>query len=84
MITILPIGAHVERRLTRWQLRKKFAKQCILFIHNPKHPSLHVELMEPHNLGIYSFRIDRKYRAVFIFRETDYAIEILTVTLHYQ
>jgi len=32
---------------------------------------------------IYSFRLDRKYRAIFIYLEED-AIEIITLTNHYK
>jgi Txe/YoeB family toxin of Txe-Axe toxin-antitoxin module len=46
-------------------LSKKWQKAVLLFSQNIKHPSLSVELLEPKWRGIYSFRIDRKYRALF-------------------
>jgi len=64
-------------------LQRKFSKQKELFEKNPFHPSLNTELLEPRRLRIWSFRIDRKYRAIFIFRKK-YAIEIIDVNDHYQ
>ena len=40
------------------------------------------ELLEPKHRLIYSFRIDRKYRALFIGLTED-KIEIIAVTKHY-
>ncbi|HAP66741.1 MAG TPA: hypothetical protein DCQ99_02770 [Nitrospinae bacterium] len=54
-----------------------------LFENNPFHPSLRTELLEPRNMRIWSFRIDRKYRAIFIFREKD-TVEIIDINDHYQ
>lgn len=54
-----------------------------LLENNVYHPSLNVELLEPKKMGIYSFRIDRKYRAIFIFREKNEVIEVINVTVHY-
>jgi Txe/YoeB family toxin of Txe-Axe toxin-antitoxin module len=80
---ILPLYREVIAYLGERNLIKKFEKQCALFQKNPFHPSLETELLEPRNLKIWSFRVDRKYRAIFIFREKD-AIEILDVNNHYQ
>ena len=46
-------------------LEKKWKKVKILFEENIRHPSLHTELLEPHWRGIYSFRVDIKYRALY-------------------
>jgi len=62
---------------------KKFEKQRKIFEGNPFHPSLHTELLEPKKMHVWSFRINRKYRALFIFQERD-RIEILDVNDHYQ
>ena len=83
MVNILPLSSLVRKILEKHSLQKKFKKQIELFSQNPKHPSLHVELLEPKQHGIYSFRIDRKYRALFVFRPDRQAIEILAVTVHY-
>jgi len=64
-------------------LGKKFEKQKRLFEKNPFHPSLQTELLEPRKMRFWSFRIDRKYRAIFIFRERD-TIEIIDINDHYQ
>ena len=39
--------------------------------------------LEPKRLRIWSFRIDRKYRAIFIFRKK-HIVEIINVNSHYQ
>jgi len=54
-----------------------------MFVKNPAYPSLNLELLEPKQYGIYSFRIDRKFRAIFIFRPDKKAVEILNITVHY-
>lgn len=83
-MTILPVHPDVTIYLTRRNLLKKFSKQIHFLETNPKHPSLNIELLEPKSKGIYSFRIDRKYCALFIFRGDKNAIEILSATDHYQ
>ena len=80
---ILSLYREVIVYLRERNLTKKFNKQCVLFQKNPFHPSLETELLEPRSLRIWSFRVDRKYRAIFIFREKD-TVEILDVNNHYQ
>ncbi len=84
MIQILPLSGDLTKKLQKHQLDKKFSKQIKLFQQNPEHPGLNLELLEPKKHGIYSFRIDRKYRAIFIYRPDKEAIEILKITLHYK
>lgn len=79
----LPPNPKVLKQLQKYRLESKFEKQLKLLSDNPKHPSLHLELLEPRQHGIYSFRIDRKFRALFIFRPDITSIEILTITVHY-
>ncbi len=83
-MTISSIDAQVQEYVSRRGLTSKFAKQLGFLESNPRHPSLNVELLEPRNKGIYSFRVDRKYRTLFIFRPDKQAIEILAVTDHYK
>ena len=64
-------------------IREKFEKQKRLFEENPRHPSLHSELLEPRQWRIYSFRIDQKYRAIFHIRQ-DGDAEIIDINDHYQ
>ncbi len=80
---ILPLRLDLERYLDRHQLRKKWHQQLRLFEQNWRHPSLHTELLEPKDLQIYSFRLDRKYRAIFVF-DDDVTVEIIDLTSHYQ
>ena len=69
--------------LQKHNLQRKFNKQSKLFSQNPKHPSLHTERLAPKHLRIYSFRIDRKYRAIFIITP-DHKAEIVDINLHYR
>jgi Txe/YoeB family toxin of Txe-Axe toxin-antitoxin module len=64
-------------------ISKKWEKAKKLFEANPFHPSLNTELLEPRHRLIYSFRIDRQYRAIFIYLPGDQA-EIVAVTKHYR
>ncbi len=78
---IKPLKPELVEYLRRHQLEKKFVKAQQLFEENTEHPSLNVEVLEPKALRIYSFRIDRKYRAIFIIVHSE--AEIVTVTNHY-
>lgn len=80
---ILPLYLHLETYLEKRGLQKKFEKQTNLFKKNPFHPSLETELLEPKHLRFWSFRIDKKYRAIFIFRDGN-TIEIIDINNHYR
>lgn len=69
--------------LKEHRLFLKFEKQYNLLINNPRHPSLNIELLEPKDLGLYSFRLDQKYRVIFILNPDINNIEIISVTNHY-
>lgn len=84
MLQILPCSKIVLKKIKVFGLEKKFNKQITLFSQDSRHPSLHTELLLPKEYGIYSFRIDQKYRTLFIFRKEKNAIEILNITSHYQ
>jgi Txe/YoeB family toxin of Txe-Axe toxin-antitoxin module len=79
---IKPLKNEITKYLKIHQLEKKFQKAKALVEQEINHPSLNVELLEPKQLKIYSFRLDKKYRAIFIV--TDGEVEIVTVTNHYQ
>jgi len=80
---ILPVHPEIEKYLKLRNIEKKFEKQINLFKENPFHPGLGTELLEPRKMRIWSFRINRKYRALFIFREKD-VVEIIDVNDHYR
>lgn len=80
---VFPPNEAVLKKLKKYGLVGKYIKQVRLLEGNVYHPSLNVELLEPKKMGIYSFRIDRKYRAIFIFREKNEVIEVINVTVHY-
>lgn len=82
-MNILPIHKDISWYLKKHSLEKKFLKQKTLLIMDVSYPSLEVELLEPKHLKIWSFRVDKKYRAIFIFRDSK-TIEILNVTNHYK
>lgn len=77
-----PIRSKLIKYLTKRGLGEKFDKQISLFISNSKHPSLNIELLEPKELKIYSFRLDKKYRVIFLFK-TSKEIEIIDINNHY-
>ena len=79
---ILPLNTLVKKQLQKFGLGRKFEKQKILFEASPHHPSLNTEKLEPKSVGLYSFRIDKKYRAIF--RVRGGKTEIVHVTKHYQ
>lgn len=84
MFTILPLTPRQTAQFSKYGLWKKWEKQIAFLRSNPQHPSLNTELLEPKKHGIYSFRIDRKFRALFFFHESHQTIEILAITLHYR
>jgi len=80
---IKPLRPDINTYLVKHNIKKKYEKQIALFQNNPRHPSLNTEILEPKHLRIYSFRIDRKYRAIFIFLSKD-EVEIVDINDHYQ
>lgn len=80
---ISPLHSEIKEYLRERRLWKKFQKQIIFLKNDLRHLSLEVELLEPKQMRIYSFRIDRRYRAIFIFRDQD-KIEIIEVNNHYK
>ena len=80
---VLSVNPEITKYLKKHGLERKFQKQKRLFEENPFHPGLDTELLEPRKMRFWSFRVDRKYRAIFIFREKD-AIEIIDVNNHYR
>ena len=81
-MNIKPLKNEVKQFLKKHQLTKKFQKSKVLFEQDIHHPSLNVETLEPKHLKIYSFRLDKKYRAIFIIVKGE--AEIITVNNHYQ
>jgi len=80
---IKPLRPDLIEYLTTHDLEKKWNKVLTLFENNTRHPSLHTELLEPKWRGIYSFRLDRKYRALF-FVDKDSQAEVFQITKHYR
>ena len=79
---ILLTDEFVKRyKLLPASIQKKAEKQEKLFRQNPFHPSLHTEKLEPKGKQVWSFRIDRSYRVLFRFAESQNAI-FLTVGPH--
>ena len=79
---IKPLKDEINKYLKKHQLVKKFQKAKELFEQDVNHPSLNVEILEPKHLKVYSFRLDKKYRAIFIVAADE--VEIITVTNHYK
>ena len=77
-----PLKDDIHKYLKKHQLGRKFQKAKELFEQDINHPSLNVEILEPKHLKVYSFRLDKKYRAIFIVAADE--VEIITVTNHYK
>lgn len=84
MFEILPLRRSLVVKVLKFNLTKKVGKQLGLLRSNPKHPSLNLELLEPKSHGIYSIRIDLKFRALLIFLPDKKTIEIINITVHYR
>ena len=80
---IKPLSPKLARFLANRGLTHKFNKQLRLFRDNPNHPSLNTEKLSPKLAGLYSFRIDRKYRVIFHFLP-DGEAQIIDINDHYQ
>jgi Txe/YoeB family toxin of Txe-Axe toxin-antitoxin module len=83
MPVISELRDDIKKYINKHGILKKWEKAKKLFENNPSHPSLNTELLEPKHRLIYSFRIDKKYRALFICLSED-KIEIIAVTKHYR
>ncbi len=77
------LRSDLQKYIKSHNLSRKFNKQLEAFKENPRHPSLHTEVLVPKHLKIYSFRIDRKYRAIFILPGSNLA-EIVDINDHYE
>ncbi len=77
------LNTRLQKYLVKRGLTNKFEKQLKFLIDNPLHSSLNLKLLEPKSAGYYSFRIDRRYRAIFVFTKRN-EIEIIDINLHYQ
>ena len=80
---IKPLRDDLQSYLKKHNLEKKYKKAKKLFENDPFYPSLNTELLEPKDKLIYSFRLDKKYRAIFIYID-DNTIEIIAFTNHYK
>ncbi|PKN69919.1 MAG: hypothetical protein CVU43_19925 [Chloroflexi bacterium HGW-Chloroflexi-5] len=83
MPIITELREDIREYIKKHGLLRKWHKAKSLFEKNPSHPSLNTELLEPRHRGIYSFRIDIKYRALFIC-QSESIVEIIAVTKHYR
>ena len=79
---LIPLSEKQQKYLKKYSLIKKFQKQISLFIDNPSHPSLNVEKVYSVGPGLYSFRIDQKYRAIFATSKG--VVKIVVLTNHYK
>lgn len=73
----------LAKYVTSHALTKKLNKQIQVLEENFNYPSLNTEKLEPKDFNLYSFRIDRKYRAIFNITEVG-EIEIIDINDHYQ
>lgn len=80
---IAPIHRDIIAYLKKRGLLPKFNKQVSILQNNIRHPSLNLEILEPREFKVYSLRIDKKYRVIFIYIAPQ-IIEIIDVNNHYQ
>ncbi|MBU1071115.1 type II toxin-antitoxin system YoeB family toxin [Patescibacteria group bacterium] len=83
MAIILPPNKKVLQKANKLKILKKLNKAIKLLSNNPNHPSLNTELLHPKKMGIYSFRVDRKTRALFFKHKNKNVLEIINLTTHY-
>ncbi|OGD53139.1 hypothetical protein A3J78_01025 [Candidatus Beckwithbacteria bacterium RBG_13_35_6] len=83
MVDVLPLNQKLIKKAQKLGVKRKLDKAIGFLSQNHRHPSLRVELLEPNQMGIWSFRLDKKIRALFIWRKDKKAIEILNITKHY-
>lgn len=76
------LRSDLVKYLKTHRLENKFFKQLNILIKDFYHPSLHTEMLHPKSRKVYSFRIDRKYRGIFIIVNSE--IEIIDINDHYQ
>lgn len=79
---IKPLRTDLLKYLKTHNLEKKWSKQVSIFEQDPRHPSLHTEVLLSKERKIYSFRVDQKYRAIFIIRSGE--AEIVDINDHYK
>ena len=77
-----PLREDLHDYLNKHNLNKKWNKAIKLFENDIRHPSLNTELLQPQWRGIYSFRIDQKYRALFFISVGE--AEVFQITNHYK
>ena len=80
---IKELRSDLIKYLKKHNLEKKYKKAKKLFEKDPLYPSLNTELLEPKDRLIYSFRLDKKYRVIFIYIENN-IIEVIAITNHYK
>lgn len=80
---IRPLRDSLLRYLEKRDLLRQWEKQKYLFESNPRHPGLGTEVLEPKHLKLYSFRLTKRYRAIFIYVGNQ-EIEVIDINAHYQ
>ena len=80
---LAPLRKDLLEYIVKHNLEIKWEKASSLFEKNIRHTSLKTELLEPHWRGIYSFRIDQKYRALYFIHKRG-IVEVLSITNHYK
>jgi Txe/YoeB family toxin of Txe-Axe toxin-antitoxin module len=79
---VKPLNKKQIKFIEQHDLKIKYEKAVKLFEIDHRYPSLQLELLEPKNLKFYSFRLNTKYRVVFIV--VDGEAEVIAITNHYK
>ncbi len=80
---IKPLREDLIQYLQSRNLFKQWENKKYQFELNPKTPGLNTEILEPKHLKLYSFRLNQKYRAIFVYVGNE-EIEIIDINNHYK
>ena len=76
------VDGEVYEYIKKHRLETKWKKVLSIFPSNPRYPSLHTEILEPKHRGIFSLRIDHKFRALFVVKN-GFCL-VFKITNHYK
>ncbi len=79
---IEPLNSRLQRYVVSHGLEKKLKKQLALLKQDVFNKGLNFEKLVPHPLGLYSFRLDRQYRAICVVEGN--GLEIVDINNHYR
>lgn len=76
------LRSDLVKYLRKQNSENKFKKQLRFLLQDFHHPSLNTEILEPKSRKIYSFRLDQKYRVIFVIKDGE--VLVIDINDHYQ